>query len=134
VFHDDQHGTAIVVTAALYNALRVVDKKITDVRIVMAGAGAAGTAIIKLLLVAGATDIVAADIDGVAHKRRPSLSGELAWLAEQTNKLNDTGTLKEAVVGADVFIGGLRPGRAGRRGRGQDGGGLDRLRSGEPRA
>jgi malate dehydrogenase (oxaloacetate-decarboxylating) len=67
VFYDDQHGIAIV-TAALYNALRVVDKKITDVRIVMAGAAAAGAAIIKLLLAAGATDIVAADIDGVVHK------------------------------------------------------------------
>jgi len=110
VFHDDQHGTAIVVTAALYNALRVVDKKIPDVRIVMAGAGAAGTAIIKLLLAAGATDIVVADIDGVVHKGRPGLSGELAWLAEHTNKLNHTGTLKEAVVGADVFIGVSAPG------------------------
>ena len=70
VFHDDQHGTAIVVVAALYNALRVVDKKIADVRIVMSGAGAAGTAIIKLLLAAGATDIVVADIVGVVHRGR----------------------------------------------------------------
>jgi malate dehydrogenase (oxaloacetate-decarboxylating) len=105
VFHDDQHGTAIVVVAALYNALRVVDKQIADVRIVMSGAGAAGTAIIKLLLAAGAQHIVVADIDGVVHQGREGLSGELAWLAEHTNALNHTGTLKEAVVGADVFIG-----------------------------
>src|SRR5829696_7363698 len=110
VFHDDQHGTAIVVVAALYNALRVVDKTIGDVRIVMSGAGAAGTAIIKLLLAAGAQHIVVADIDGVVHRGRPGLSGELAWLAEHTNAVNHTGTLKEAIVGADVYIGVSAPG------------------------
>ena len=72
VFHDDQHGTAIVVTAALYNALRVVEKQIRDVKIVMSGAGAAGTAIIKLLLAAGATDVVVADIAGVVHRAGPA--------------------------------------------------------------
>ncbi|HEY5821660.1 MAG TPA: NAD-dependent malic enzyme [Propionibacteriaceae bacterium] len=110
VFHDDQHGTAIVVVAALYNALRVVDKRIGEIRIVMSGAGAAGTAIIKLLLAAGATDVVVADIDGVVHAGREGLSGELAWLASHTNKLDFTGSLKEAVVGADVFIGVSAPG------------------------
>jgi len=110
VFHDDQHGTAIVVVAALYNALRVVDKKISEVKIVMAGAGAAGTAIIKLLLTAGVTDIVVADIAGVVHQGREGLAGELAWLAEHTNKLGVTGSLKDAVVGADVFIGVSAPG------------------------
>jgi malate dehydrogenase (oxaloacetate-decarboxylating) len=110
VFHDDQHGTAIVVVAALYNALRVVDKQIGDVRIVMAGAGAAGTAIIKLLLAAGAHHILVADIVGVVHKGRDGLVGELAWLAEHTNELGHTGSLKEAVVGADVFIGVSAPG------------------------
>jgi malate dehydrogenase (oxaloacetate-decarboxylating) len=110
VFHDDQHGTAIVVVAALYNALRVVDKKIGEVKIVMAGAGAAGTAIIKLLLTAGVTDIVVADIAGVVHQGREGLVGELAWLAEHTNQLGVTGSLKEAVVGADVFIGVSAPG------------------------
>jgi malate dehydrogenase (oxaloacetate-decarboxylating) len=105
VFHDDQHGTAIVVLAALYNALRVVDKKITDVRIVMSGAGAAGTAVIKLLLAAGAAHVMAADIGGVIHRGRKDLSGELAWLAEHTNQLNVTGSLVEALAGADVFIG-----------------------------
>ena len=91
VFHDDQHGTAIVVLAALYNALRVVEKDIADVRIVMSGAGAAGTAIIKLLLAAGAQHVVVADIDGVVHRGREGLSGELAWLAENTNALGFTG-------------------------------------------
>jgi malate dehydrogenase (oxaloacetate-decarboxylating) len=110
VFHDDQHGTAIVVLAGLYNALRVVDKQINDVRIVMAGAGAAGTAVIKLLLAAGARNIVVGDIAGVVHRGRPDLIGELAWLAESTNQLGFTGTLKEAVVGADVFIGLSVPG------------------------
>jgi len=114
VFHDDQHGTAIVVLAALYNALRVVNKNIADVRIVMSGAGAAGTAIIKLLLEAGAGDgsgsIVVADIEGVVHRDRDGLAGELLWLAEHTNALGFTGSLREAVAGADVFIGVSAPG------------------------
>ena len=110
VFHDDQHGTAIVVVAALYNALRVVEKKIGEVKVVMAGAGAAGTAIIKLLLAAGVKDIVVADIAGVVHQGRDGLVGELAWLAAHTNALGVTGSLKDAVVGADVFIGVSAPG------------------------
>ena len=109
VFHDDQHGTAIVVLAALYNALRVVSKNIADVKIVMSGAGAAGTAIIKLLLAAGAGEVVVADIDGVVHRGRPGLQGQLRWLAEHTNKIGFTGTLKEAMVGADVFVGVSAP-------------------------
>ena len=109
VFHDDQHGTAIVVLAALYNALRVVDKAIADVRIVRSGAGAAGTAIIKLLLAAGARDVVVADIEGVVHRNRAGITGELAWLAEHTNSLDVTGSLTEALVGADVFIGVSAP-------------------------
>jgi malate dehydrogenase (oxaloacetate-decarboxylating) len=110
VFHDDQHGTAIVVLAALYNALRVVDKQITDVRIVMSGAGAAGTAVIKLLLAAGVRNVVVADIAGVVHRGRADLTGELEWLAQNTNQLDFTGSLREAVVGADVFIGLSVPG------------------------
>jgi malate dehydrogenase (oxaloacetate-decarboxylating) len=73
VFYDDQHGTAIVVLAALYNALRVVDKALADVNIVVSGAGAAGTAIIKLLLAAGAKHVVVADIDGVVHRARQGM-------------------------------------------------------------
>jgi malate dehydrogenase (oxaloacetate-decarboxylating) len=110
VFHDDQHGTAIVVLAALYNALRVVEKQISDVRIVMSGAGAAGTAVIKLLLAAGVRNIVVGDIAGVVHRGRADLVGELEWLAENTNQLGFAGSIKEAVVGADVFIGLSVPG------------------------
>jgi malate dehydrogenase (oxaloacetate-decarboxylating) len=86
-----------------------VGKKISDVRIVMSGAGAAGTAVIKLLLAAGATHVVVADIGGVIHRGRDDLSGELAWLAEHTNELNLTGSLVQALVGADVFIGVSAP-------------------------
>jgi malate dehydrogenase (oxaloacetate-decarboxylating) len=109
VFHDDQHGTAIVVLAALTNALRVVGKDLSDVRVVMSGAGAAGTAILRLLLRAGATDVVVADIEGVVHRDRPGLHESLQWLAEATNTSGMTGTLKEAVEGADVFIGVSAP-------------------------
>jgi malate dehydrogenase (oxaloacetate-decarboxylating) len=110
VFHDDQHGTAIVVLAALYNSLRVVSKNLKEVQIAMSGAGAAGTAIIKLLLAAGAEHIVVADIDGVVHRGREGLTGQLLWLAEHTNSLNLTGSLRDAVRGADVFIGVSAPG------------------------
>ena len=109
VFHDDQHGTAIVVLAALTNALRVVGKQIGDVRVVMSGAGAAGTAILRLLLEAGVRDVVVADVEGVIHRDRPHLHESLVWLAEATNKTNLTGGLKEALAGADVFIGVSAP-------------------------
>ncbi len=105
VFHDDQHGTAIVALAALTNALKVVGKTMAGVRIVMSGAGAAGTAVLKLLLAAGAHDVVVADIDGVVHPTRPNLPASLAWTAHHTNPRGVTGTLREALVGADVFIG-----------------------------
>src|SRR5262249_58584437 len=85
VFHDDQHGTAIVVLAALTNALRVVGKKLASVRIVMAGAGAAGTAVLKLLLASGASDIVVCDDQGAIYPGRPGLDGALEWVAEHTN-------------------------------------------------
>ena len=87
----------------------MVGKDIANVRIVMSGAGAAGTAIIRLLLAAGAQHVVVADIEGVVHRGREGLSGELGWLAEHTNALGLTGSLKEAVVGADVFIGVSAP-------------------------
>jgi len=109
VFHDDQHGTAIVVTAALTNALRVVGKRIEDVRIVLSGAGAAGTAVLKLLLADGARDVVVADIDGIVHPDRDLASPELRWIAEQTNPRRLSGSLRGAVAGADVFIGVSAP-------------------------
>jgi malate dehydrogenase (oxaloacetate-decarboxylating) len=113
VFHDDQHGTAIVVLAALTNALRVVRKSIGDVRVVMSGAGAAGTAILTLLLRAGAKDVVVCDIDGVVHAERPDIAAHpqsaLYRVATTTNPRGVTGTLRDALVGADVFIGVSAP-------------------------
>ncbi len=109
VFHDDQHGTAIVVLAALTNALRVVGKDIDDVRVVMSGAGAAGTAILRLLLAAGVRDVVVADVEGVIHRDRPGLHESLRWLADATNAADVTGDLRAALVGADVFIGVSAP-------------------------
>ena len=109
VFHDDQHGTAIVVLAALQNALRVVGKPLDGVRIVLAGAGAAGTAILRSLLAGGATDVVVADVAGVVHGGREDLDDSLRWVAESTNPRGLTGTLKQAMVGADVFVGVSAP-------------------------
>jgi malate dehydrogenase (oxaloacetate-decarboxylating) len=109
VFHDDQHGTAIVVLAALTNALQVVGKEIGDVRVVMSGAGAAGTAILRLLLDAGVRHATVADVHGVVHLGRDDLDDSLRWIAENTNRSNRTGTLKEAVREADVFIGVSAP-------------------------
>jgi len=109
VFHDDQHGTAIVVVAALRNALRVVGKKIEDCKIVVSGVGAAGSAIIRLLLRKSPRDIVAADINGIVHAERPDLDDNLRSVAERTNKHGVSGTLHDALVGADVFIGVSAP-------------------------
>jgi malate dehydrogenase (oxaloacetate-decarboxylating) len=109
VFHDDQHGTAIVVLAALTNALRVVGKQLSDVRVVMSGAGAAGTAILRLLLEAGVHDVVVADVEGVIHPGRPGLHESLAWVAERTNQARLTGSLHDAMTGADVFVGVSAP-------------------------
>jgi malate dehydrogenase (oxaloacetate-decarboxylating) len=112
VFHDDQHGTAIVVMAALTNALRVVGKKLPEVRIAMAGAGAAGTAVLKLLLGAGASaaDIVVCDDKGAVHPARTGLGDSLRWIAENTNSGGYAGDLAGAVRDADVFIGLSAPG------------------------
>ncbi|MDR2997154.1 MAG: NAD-dependent malic enzyme, partial [Microbacterium sp.] len=105
VFHDDQHGTAIVTLAALHNALKVVDKKIEDVRIVLSGVGAAGNAIAQLLLEQGAVDIVACGRNGAINRDDEYTDAHRIELAATTNPRNFKGTLKEAVVGADVFIG-----------------------------
>ena len=105
VFHDDQHGTAIVVLAALVNALRVVDKPLQDVRIVMSGAGAAGHAILDLLLLAGATDVVVGDVHGIVHADRGDLDDSLRWIASTTNHRGLTGPIGAACAEADVFIG-----------------------------
>ena len=106
VFHDDQHGTAIVVLAGLRNALTVVGKSLETVRIVVNGAGSAGTAIIKLLIKSGATDIVACDRLGVVGcDAAEVLDASKTWLTQNTNPRAVTGRLPEALVDADVFIG-----------------------------
>ncbi|TCO58117.1 NAD-dependent malic enzyme [Actinocrispum wychmicini] len=109
VFHDDQHGTAIVVVAALRNALRVVGRDLADCKIVVCGVGAAGSAIIRLLLHRGPADIVAVDIDGIVHSERGDLDPNLISIAAATNKDGMSGTLHDALVGADVFIGVSAP-------------------------
>ena len=108
VFHDDQHGTAIVTLAALTNALRVVDKQMADVRITMAGAGAAGTAIARILMDAGARDIVVCDRQGAIHA--DSGGGAREWLTESTNPEQRKGSLRDVLAGSDVFIGVSGPG------------------------
>ncbi|MEV4801199.1 NAD-dependent malic enzyme [Nonomuraea sp. NPDC049421] len=110
VFHDDQHGTAICVLAALTNALRVVDKSIETVKITMAGAGAAGNAVLRLLLAAGARNVVVCDYLGAVHKGRDDLDESLRWIADHTNAEGYAGDLRGAVKGADVFVGVSAPG------------------------
>ncbi len=110
VFHDDQHGTAIVVLAALTNALRVVKKDITDVRIAVSGGGAAGTAIVTLLLAAGAPDIVVWDREGCLSRDDETLPPAKQQLAAITNPRLVHGDLRAALAGADVFIGVSGPG------------------------
>ncbi|MBB6352006.1 malic enzyme-like NAD(P)-binding protein [Nonomuraea muscovyensis] len=110
VFHDDQHGTAICVLAALTNALRVVGKPIENVKITMAGAGAAGNAVLRLLLAAGARNVVVCDYLGAVHKGRGDLDESLLWIAEHTNAEGYSGDLRGAVKGADVFVGVSAPG------------------------
>ncbi|MEV0199047.1 NAD-dependent malic enzyme [Nonomuraea sp. NPDC050691] len=110
VFHDDQHGTAICVLAALTNALRVVGKSIEDVKITMAGAGAAGNAVLRLLLAAGARNVVVCDYLGAVHQGRDDLDESLRWIAEHTNAEGYSGDLRGAVKDADVFVGVSAPG------------------------
>ena len=107
VFHDDQHGTAIVCLAALRNGLKVVGKDIGDVQLVMSGAGAAGTAVLKLLFAAGLRHATVADQKGIIHVGRKDIVPDtsLGWISQETNKSGKTGSLKDALVGADVFIG-----------------------------
>lgn len=110
VFHDDQHGTAIVVSAALRNALRLVNKELKDVKIVMSGAGAAGTAIARLLVLRGASQIVGFDKDGVISKSLLRSDDEMRnWFIDNSNPNNYTGDISGAMKGADVFIGVSAP-------------------------
>ena len=105
VFHDDQHGTAIVVTAALLNAVQVTGRKFADTRAVVSGAGAAGVAVTNMLLDAGIGDIAVADSKGIIYPGRDRLTPVKQDLAQRTNRLGLRGSIEEALVGADVFIG-----------------------------
>jgi malate dehydrogenase (oxaloacetate-decarboxylating) len=118
VFHDDQHGTAIVVMAALANALRVVDKQLDSVRLVMSGAGAAGTAVLKLLLLAGLRDVTVSDIHGVVHRDRAGMDGSLAWIAEHTNPTGRTGGVEGRIIHLRDFSDGSVDERSSVRGQG----------------
>jgi malate dehydrogenase (oxaloacetate-decarboxylating) len=110
VFHDDQHGTAIVVLAALLNALKVVAKKPQDVRMVVTGAGAAGVACTEILLAAGIGEIVVCDRRGALYAGREAMDATKAALAERTNRSRDTRSADELLEGADVFLGLSGPG------------------------
>jgi len=110
VFHDDQHGTAVVVLAALENALKIVDKKMADLNVVIAGVGAAGVAISKILLEAGVPQVVGVDRKGAIWEGREDLNPAKQWFAENTNRDKRTGTLAQVLPGADVFVGVSGPG------------------------
>ncbi len=105
VFHDDQHGTAVVVTAALHNAARVVDKPLSDLRVVVSGAGAAGIAVTAMLQRAGVRDVAVGDSKGIVHLGRGDLTDTKRLLAETTNQQGLTGSIADALAGADVFVG-----------------------------
>ena len=110
IFHDDQHGTAIITLAGLINALKLVGKKIEDVKIVTSGAGAAGIAIIKLLMSMGLKNVIMTDRTGAIYKGRENLNPIKQEMAEVTNQNCEKGTLAEVIKGADVFIGVSAPG------------------------
>jgi len=109
IFHDDQHGTAVVTLAGLVNALRIVGKKLDQISIVVNGAGAAATAIVKLLLSCGLSDVVLCDRTGAIYLGRENLNDAKLELAQLTNKKGKKGLLKDVIVGADVFIGVSAP-------------------------
>jgi malate dehydrogenase (oxaloacetate-decarboxylating) len=109
VFHDDQHGTAIVVLAALRNALKLVKKDLKSVKIVLSGVGAAGNAIARLLTLDGASNIIGFNVDGVIHNELQSKDVMQQWFIEHSNPHNFKGSIGEAMAGADIFIGVSAP-------------------------
>jgi malate dehydrogenase (oxaloacetate-decarboxylating) len=109
VFHDDQHGTAIVLLAALMNALRVVDKRAEDIKVVVVGAGAAGVACTEIMLAHGVRNIIVCDIDGALYAGRPGLDPALEALAARTNLTGERGMADDVLAGADVLVGLSRP-------------------------
>ena len=110
IFHDDQHGTAIITLAGLINALKVVGKKKEDIRVITSGAGAAATAIVKLLLSYGVKDVIMCDRSGAIYEGRAGMNPAKDEMAKLTNRERKSGTLAEMLVGADVFIGVSAPG------------------------
>lgn len=110
VFHDDQHGTAVVALAALQNALKVVGKSIEDITVVMTGLGAAGIAVAKMMLQAGVGDFIGVDRQGVVYEGRDGLNTAKQWLAENSNTSLKKGSLSQVMAGADVFVGLSGPG------------------------
>lgn len=110
IFHDDQHGTAIVVLSAMINALKVVGKRMEDIKVVTSGAGAAGIAIIKLLISMGLQNVIMCDRTGAIYEGRENLNPAKAEIAKITNRNKEAGSLKDVIRGADVFIGVSSPG------------------------
>jgi malate dehydrogenase (oxaloacetate-decarboxylating) len=110
VFHDDQHGTAVVVLAGLLNAAKLVEKRLDELRVVLVGVGAAGVAVSKLLMEAGVRDIVGCDRDGALHPGKKGLTAIKKWYAKNTNPRGFAGTAEDALAGADVFLGLSGPG------------------------
>ena len=110
IFHDDQHGTAVVTMAAMLNALKVVGKKIDEIKVVTSGAGAAGIAIIKLLISMGLKNVIMCDRKGAIYKGREGLNKEKEEMAEISNQNMEKGSLADVIKGADVFIGVSAPG------------------------
>ncbi len=110
VFHDDQHGTAVVTLAGLVNALKIVGKTMQEITVVISGVGAAGVAIGKILLGAGVGDVIGVDRTGAVYDGREDLNSSKQWFAEHTNKKRLQGTLTEVTAGADVFVGVSAPG------------------------
>ena len=109
VFHDDQHGTAVVTTAALINALKLVSKQVESLKVVVSGAGAAGTACTKMMMLMGITNIVCCDSKGALHTGRTNLNADKQWLVDHTNPDGEAGSLKDVIRGADVFVGVSQP-------------------------
>jgi malate dehydrogenase (oxaloacetate-decarboxylating) len=110
VFHDDQHGTAVVVLAALFNALKIVNKQMDQLKVVVCGAGAAGIACIKIMLEAGVKNIVAFDLRGAIYEGREGDAPHLQWLGQKTNPNREMGSMSASMKGADVFLGVSAPG------------------------
>ncbi len=110
IFHDDQHGTAVVVLAALHNAVEVVGKRLEDLRVVVTGVGAAGIAVTKMMIAAGVPDVIGCDREGIVYSGRPGLTPAKAAFAELTNPRGLRGSADDALAGADVFVGLSQPG------------------------